>query len=166
MTGVGVELLGVIAVGIGMAALLYAGLHAARKAGLNLPRWLLPAGIGMAMIGYSVWNDYSWYGRAVDRLPEGSEVLMTGEARQPWAPWTYLAPVKVRFAALDPATITASGEGKRAEIMLVERRGQTLVVPQEFDCPAGKVRPARGDWMAAGPDDPAFAAVCGGEERG
>lgn len=166
MTGVGVELLGVIAVGIGAAAVLFAGLHAARKAGLDLPRWLLAAGIGLAMICYSVWNDYAWFGRAVDRLPEGAEILLVGEDSQPWAPWTYLAPVEVRFAALDPASITpGEGETRRAEIMLVERRGQTLVVPQEFDCAQGLIRPARGDWVAVGEGDPAFAAVCKGEEN-
>lgn len=165
MTGVGVELLGVIAVGIGAAALLFAGLHAARKAGLALPRWLLPAGIGLAMICYSVWNDYSWFGRAMDRLPEGSQVLMVGEDSQPWAPWTYLLPVPVRFAALDPASISSGGAGvTSARIMLVERRGQTLVVPQDFDCDRRMIRPARGEWTEAAPDDPAFAAICQGEE--
>ncbi|MDP5307220.1 hypothetical protein [Paracoccus spongiarum] len=161
MAGVGIELLGVIAVGIGAAALLFALMHASRKAGLSLPRWLLPAGIGLAMIGYAIWNDYSWYGRAVARLPAQSQVLMVGQGSQPWAPWTYLAPVTLRFAALDPATVRAGEAGVRqAQIMLVERRGPTLVVPQDFDCGRGMIRPARGDWTEAAPDDPALAAVC------
>lgn len=161
MTGIGTELLGVIAVGIGMAALLYALLHAARKAGLTLPTWLLPAGIGLAMVSYSVWNDYAWFGRATASLPQDTQVLLVGRASQPWAPWTYLAPVEVRFAALDPAQIR-DGEGgiRQAPIMLVERHGQTVIVPQHFDCAGGRIRPARGDWTAAAPDDPAFAAVC------
>ena len=161
MTGIGTELLGVIAVGIGMAALLYALLHAARKGGLTLPTWLLPAGIGLAMVSYSVWNDYAWFGRATASLPEDTQVLLVGRASQPWAPWTYLAPVEVRFAALDPAQIR-DGEGgiRQAPIMLVERHGQTVIVPQHFDCAGGRIRPARGDWTAAAPDDPAFAAVC------
>ncbi|MCF3974567.1 hypothetical protein [Paracoccus salsus] len=166
MMGVGVELLGVIAVGIGAASVLYAGMHALRKAGLDLPLWLLPAGIGLAMISYSIWNDYAWFGRAQDRLPQDAQLLLIGRDSQPWAPWTYLSPVAVRFAALDPATISNGAEGIRtARIMLVERRGQTLVVPQEFDCDAGLVRPARGEWTAAEPDDPAFAAVCEGEVK-
>lgn len=165
MSGIGVELLGVIAVGIGMAALLYAGQHAARKAGLRTPPWLLPAGIGLSMVTYSVWNDYSWYSRTAERLPEGSEILMVGRASQVWAPWTYLFPVEVRFAALDPTQIDAGSEPglRHAPIILVERRGQTLIVPQDFDCEAGRIRPARGEWAPAPGDDPAFAAVCGRE---
>lgn len=165
MTGIGADILGVIAVGIGMAALLYAGLHAARKAGLKPAPWLMPAGIGAAMVFYSVWNDYAWLPRTVDRLPAGAQVLMVGEATQIWAPWTYVVPVGVRFAALDPASVTdGTEEGhRRAQIMLVERRGQTVIVPQEFDCAGGLIRPARGDWAPAPGDDPAFAAVCGGQ---
>ena len=78
MTGIGTELLGVIAVGIGMAALIYALMHAARKAGLRLAPWLLPAGIGLSMVGYSVWNDYAWFGRATARLPQDTQVLLVG----------------------------------------------------------------------------------------
>ncbi len=164
MTGVGVELLGVIAVGVGMAAVLYAAMHALRKAGVVLPLWLLPAGVGLAMIGYSVWNDYAWLARAQGRLPEDTRMLLIGRDSQPWAPWTYLAPVAVRFAALDPATISDEVSGiRQARIMLVERRGQTLVVPQQFDCAEGRIRPAHGEWTPAGADDPAFALVCDGE---
>jgi hypothetical protein len=164
MTGIGTELLGVIAVGIGAAALLYALSHAAQKAGLKLASWLLPAGIGLAMVSYSVWNDYAWFGRATARLPQDTQVLLVGRDSQPWAPWTYLAPVEVRFAALDPAQIREGQGGiRQAPIMLVERRGQTIIVPQDFDCAGGRIRPARGDWTTATADDPAFAAVCAGE---
>lgn len=161
MMGVGVEIMGVVAVGIGAAAVVYAALHALRKAGVVLPQWLLPAGIGLAMIGYSIWNDYAWFDRARDRLPAGTRVLLVGDDSRPWAPWTYLAPVAVRFAALDPASIRADANGiRQAQIMLVERRGQTVVVPQDFDCAGGRIKPARGEWTPSGPDDPAFAAVC------
>ncbi|RNF33161.1 hypothetical protein [Paracoccus methylarcula] len=164
MTATGVELLGAIAVGIGVAALVYALMHGARKAGFSPPRWLLPACAGLAMIGYSVWNDYAWFGRAKAQLPEGAEMLAIGRDSQPWAPWTYLAPVAVRFAALDPARISETGAGrKRAEIMLVERRGPTTIVPQEFDCEKGVFSVAGAEWTAAEADDPVFSAVCQGE---
>jgi hypothetical protein len=161
MNGIGTELLGVIAVGIGMAAVLYAGMHAIRRAGFSPAPWLLPAGIGLSMVVYSVWSDYSWYSRAVDQLPDGAQILLVGRDKQPWAPWTYLVPVATRFAALDPASISDASQGTRnAQIMLVERRGQTVIVPQDFDCTGQRIRPARGDWMPAQSDDPAYATIC------
>lgn len=164
MTATGVDLIGAIAVGIGVAAMVYALMHGARKAGYSPARWLLPASAGLAMIVYSVWTDYAWLGHATAQLPEGTETLAIGRDSQPWAPWTYLAPVAVRFAALDPAQISEIGEGKRrAEIMLIERRGPTTIVPQEFDCSNGMFSVAGGQWAAAEPDDPAFIAVCKAE---
>ncbi|MDF3607719.1 hypothetical protein PE067_17185 [Paracoccus sp. DMF-8] len=161
MTGIGVELLGVIAVGIGAAAVLYAAMHALRKLGRIVPTWVLPAGIGLAMVSYSVWNDYAWFGRALDRLPDETQVLVVGRDSQPWAPWTYLAPVEIRFAAMDPATIRANADGTRhAQIMLIERRGATLVIPQDFDCEKGLIRLPRSDWSPSGRQDEALRAVC------
>ncbi|RMC36376.1 hypothetical protein [Paracoccus alkanivorans] len=164
MTGMGFELVAAITVGIGVAALLFAAMHAARKAGFSPPRWILPAGVGLSMIGYSVWNDYTWFDRARQQLPEGAELLAIGHDSQPWAPWTYLAPVVVRFATLDPGQISETGEGvKRARIMLIERRGPTRIVPQDFDCAKGMFSVAGGEWRKAETTDPAFGVVCEGE---
>lgn len=167
MDGIGAEILGVVAVGIGAAALAFAGLHAARKAGLDLPRWLMPAAIGLAMVIYSVWNDYAWSGRAAARLTPDQQVIMTGQGSLPWAPWTFVAPVTLRMAVLDGASLAAQPDGTRqARIMLVQRRGPTVVVTQGFDCAAGRIRPPGGDWAPAPDGDPALAAVCAQEIDG
>lgn len=163
MTGTQVDLIGVFVVAIGAAATLYAVLHALARAGVVLPRWILPAGIGLAMLSYAIWSDYSWFERATMRLPAGTAVLMEGRGSNPLAPWTHLAPPVVRFAALDPASMKDGADGiRRAEIILVERRTPTLVVPQDFDCARRMVRPPRADWTSAADDDPAFAMVCAG----
>lgn len=163
MNALSFELLGAIVAGIGAGAMIFALMHASRKAGFALPKWLLPAGIGLAMIGYSVWNDYSWFSRAQEQLPAGAEMLLVGKDNYLWAPWTYVAPVIVRFAALDPARISDTGENiRRAEIMLIERRRPTVIVRQNFDCAKGMISVAGGDWQKAD-DDPAIAIVCSGE---
>ncbi len=163
MTGIGADILGVIAVGIGAAALIYALMHALRKIGLIVPNWYLAAGIGLSMVSYSVWNDYAWFGRSVAKLPQGSVVLLSNEASQAWAPWTYLFPVVTRFTALDPATVRSIAPDRRsAEIRLIERRAHIIVVRPEFDCAQGLIKPPGGDWLPAG-DDIAFATVCGGD---
>lgn len=161
--GIAADILGVVAIAIGAAAVLYALMHALRRAGVDLPRWLLPAGIGAAMILFSVWNDYAWYGRMVDRLPPDTVVLVSGANSVPWAPWSYLAPITMRYATLDPATVTTAEDGVRsAQIRLTERRGPGYIVRQEFDCAGGRMRLPQGQWQVAAPHDPAFAAVCKG----
>ncbi|MDO5612166.1 MAG: hypothetical protein Q4G14_02860 [Paracoccus sp. (in: a-proteobacteria)] len=161
--GIAADILGVIGIAIGTAALLFALMHGLRKAGVDLPRWLLPAGIGAAMILYSVWNDYAWYGRMVDRLPPESEVLVSGKTSFPWAPWSYVVPMTVRYATLDRGSVTTGDDGVRhAQITLIERRGPGYVIRQDFDCAGGRMRLPQGEWQAAAPEDPAFAAVCKG----
>ena len=61
----------------------------------------------------------------------------------------------------DPASIQPGPDQTvSAQITLIERRGNTLVVPQDFDCAKGLIRPASADWQAVGKDDPAFRLVC------
>ena len=43
------------------------------------PRWIMPAGIGLAMLGFTVWNEYSWYSRVTDQLPASVEVATGSE---------------------------------------------------------------------------------------
>ena len=49
MNGMTWDIIGMLAVGAGIAALLYASSHALRKAGVALPRWIMPAAIGLGM---------------------------------------------------------------------------------------------------------------------
>lgn len=163
MPAMAMDLVGAIAAGLGVGALIFAMTHASRKAGIEVPKWVLPAGIGLTMICYSIWNDYSWLGRAKEKLPENAELVLVGRDSFLWAPWTYIAPVAIRFAAVDPATVEKSSENIRAaEIMLVERRRPTVIVRQRFDCVAGRISVGGTDWQNAR-DDPAFAAVCAEE---
>ncbi len=162
-SGLGADLLGTFAVAIGAAALIYALGHAARQVGRPLPRWVLPAGIGLAMIGYATWNEYSWASRVKDQLPEGIEVVAEGQARSPLRPWTYLAAPVARLAVIDPQAVKPERDGGAAQIvpvMLVERWKKSLTVEQGVNCETGETRPPDGVWQKAGPDDPAFRTVC------
>ena len=101
-SGIGRDLLGTLAVGGGAAALLYALMHAARAAGRPLPRWLLPAGIGLSMIAFATWNEYSWAARVKAQLPDRVAILAEGQVSSPLRPWTYLSAPTTRLALLDP----------------------------------------------------------------
>ena len=163
LSGLGSDLLGTFAVAIGAAALLYALGHAARRAGRPLPRWVLPVGIGLSMIGYATWNEYSWASRVRDQLPERVKVIAEGQMQSPLRPWTYLSAPTTRLALLDPQALKSDGQGAQiAQITLVERWKRSVTVEQGVDCVGGRIREPEGAWQAAPAGDPVFAAVCKG----
>lgn len=162
-SGIGWDLIGTLAVGVGAAALLYALMHAARAAGRALPRWLLPAGIGLSMILFATWNEYSWAGRVKAQLPDRVAVIAEGQIRSPLRPWTYLSAPTARLALIDRGAVTDDGQGAQiAQVMLVERWKRSVTVEQGVDCTGHRVRAPQGAWVSAPPNDPVLNAVCAG----
>ncbi|MFV0410193.1 MAG: hypothetical protein ACK5LJ_11010 [Paracoccus sp. (in: a-proteobacteria)] len=163
VSGLGYDLLGTFAVAIGAAALIYALGHALRRAGRPLPGWALPAGIGVAILAYATWNEYSWASRVETQLPEGYEVIARGETSSALRPWTYFAPPVSRLAVINPAALRGDGEGAQVlPVLLLERWKRSITVEQGIDCAGGKVRPPESGWVHADASDPSFNAVCGG----
>lgn len=164
LSGLGADLLGTFAVAIGAAALLYALGHAAKRAGRPLPRWVLPVGIGLSMIGYATWNEYSWASRVKDQLPDRVEVIAEGQVQSPLRPWTYLVAPTLRLALIDPAALRAAdAEGAQiVPVTLVQRWKRSVTVEQGINCTTGETRPPGADWQQAASTDPAFAAICAG----
>lgn len=165
MNGMGWDVMGVIAVGIGAAAVLYALRHALGKAGRSMAPWVLPGGIGLAMISFAIWNEYSWFPRVTDQLPPTMEVLVTGAGGKAWRPWSFVIPVTTRFSALDRAEVTTVDNQQRARIFLVERWARTMTLTLAVDCDAGKQGLVNNagqvnEWRTADPADPVVVALC------
>lgn len=141
-----------------------------------LPRWAMPAAAGAAMIGFSIFMEYSWFDRTTAEFPESVEVAFTHEARAAWRPWTYLWPLVDRFSAIDRASIRtheAAPEQRMANLLLFARWAGPKVVPVVYDCAAAQMAPlldtveydergavASADWAPVPPDDPSFSIVC------
>ncbi|WBU51991.1 hypothetical protein [Paracoccus sp. SCSIO 75233] len=163
LSGVGGDLLGVFAVAIGAAALLYALTHALRAAGRPLPGWVLPAGIGASMLIYATWNEYSWASRVKAQLPERVQVVSEGTGRSGLRPWTFLVAPTSRLALIDPDAVREGQDGAQiVPVILVERWKRSVTVEQGVDCAGGRTRAPNGDWQDAAAGDPAFAAICSG----
>lgn len=164
MSGMAWDILGMVAVGIGAAALAYAAMHALRKTGLKVAGWILPACIGLSMLSFTIWNEYSWYSRVRAQLPETVEVLETGTGGKAWRPWAFLVPMVNRFAVIDRAGLMQGADGmQRGQVLFVERWQPTRHVTLDFDCAGKRLRAVSGDsaseWQP-GANDPAFAAIC------
>jgi len=163
------ELVATFAAGISAAGL---ALIANHLTGGRLPRWFLPVAAGAAMLGYTVWSEYTWGQRTRAALPDGVEVLMTVEESRIWKPWTYLAPQTTRIMALDRRGVQSKPEAPGivlADLYLFQRWTPPAKRPQLVDCAEGRradvsaealADPSQAAWRSAGPDDPLMEALC------
>jgi hypothetical protein len=169
------DFISMAAVGVLVFCILYALNHLSGK---RLPKWLTPASIGVAMITYSIWNEYSWFDRVSSQLPDRVAVLDVGAAGAPWRPWSYVFPVISRFSALDTGAVLRSPgvpELVATDILLVQRWANTIRVPVAFDCKAAMRADLVGSaelapdgtltgatWVPVGQDDKMLQAACNG----
>ncbi len=161
-----------------IAAAALAGIaHLARRlSGWRLPRWLVPVAAGLGLIGFSVWNEYDWFGRVAAQLPEGVTVVWSQTEPNPMRPWTYLVPMTTRFVALDGRDISTHPANPALRLVRVYNFARWRPVTDGMmvvDCATarqvmltegvtiddtGKLTGA--DWVTAGPDDAFQQAAC------
>ncbi|MBK1669047.1 hypothetical protein CKO28_13495 [Rhodovibrio sodomensis] len=141
-----------------------------------LARWFVPVAAGAAMLGVTIVNEYTWYERTRDSLPDGVVVANVHRSQEMYRPWTYLFPYVDRFAAIDRASIRTHPDrpGQRIVQLLFYGRWQqprqaTIVV----DCARGlraRLTGAVGfgpdgelanvNWHKVAADDPVQRASC------
>ena len=148
-----------------------------RITGVNA-RWLIPASAGAAMLGFTLWNDYTWFDRQEAGLPPEVVVLDTYAHRAAIQPWTLAVPVVNRYRALDLRTLApVAGEADmvRGLVYLAQRYQPTFQTLQIVDCArgrradaatAGDGPPPEGEWFDLAPDDPLLATASDGGETG
>lgn len=159
-----------IAAGLLAGVLVFVARHATRKlSGRDLPRWLMPASAGLAMLGVTIWGEYVWFADAKAQLPEGAVVVQANADVAPWRPWTYLWPVTTRFVALDTtAARRPEPDLVAVNLYLVARWQQVRPVSVAYDCARsrqailGAGGLAGANWMAAGAEDAGLHAACAG----
>ena len=131
------DLIAMICAGAGVAGIF---LLLRKIVGARLPKWALPAVIGAGMLSYSVWSEYSWYGRVAAVLPDAVEIVSVPVDQSALRPWTYLFPPSTRFMALDRTVMQVSANNpsfRQTELMFVTRWQPTRRVPLAFDCDGG-----------------------------
>lgn len=72
-----------------------------KLSGNRLPKWLISASAGAAMLGYLAFYDYTWYEFKSSQLPPEAEVIATSSPKSFLRPWSYItAPVNA-FTVFD-----------------------------------------------------------------
>ncbi|MCV2866194.1 hypothetical protein [Defluviimonas sp. WL0075] len=163
------ELVAMVIAGVGAAGAL---LLVARIFRWKLPKWAVPATVGLAMFAFAVWNEYDWYPRVRDELPESVRIVSAPGSSAAYQPWTYAFPIVRRFVAIDLGAAIHSETAPRqfvAPVMFVERWAPIRQLPFAFDCeggrrsdvfPGGRIEDT--EWLTPGPEDDLLAAACAG----
>ncbi len=128
------ELIGTIVAGVAAALLVWALNRTLRG---RLPKWLIPASAGAAMLAATISSEYSWYDRTVATMPDGMVVAQTIKETAFFRPWTYTAPFISRYVAVDqPSTRTHPNHPdlRLVDLVFYGRWTRTAKVPMLFDC--------------------------------
>lgn len=167
------ELIGTILAGVATALLIWA-LNRLLKG--RLPKWLLPAGAGAAMLIATISSEYGWYDRTTRTMPEGMVVAQTVEEAVIYRPWTYAVPFVTRFIAVDQGTMRTHPQQPNqriVDLVIYGRWSRTAKIPVLFDCGTsqradivdGVEFGANGEvlnatWIEVGANDPVLQTAC------
>jgi hypothetical protein len=143
---------------------------------VRLPKWIVPAAAGAAMLGYAIWSEYSWFPRVSAALPDTVVIASQNAESAWWRPWTYLAPLTSRFIAVDRGSIRThdAAPGQRlVDVLLVARWQGAVAVPVLYDCPGARRADLIGgadfaadgtvadaEWRELDASDPVLRAAC------
>lgn len=168
-----VELIATVFAGIACAGL---ALLLNVVTGRRLPKWVMPVAAGAGMIGMTISNEYTWFNRTAERLPDGVEIAVTVEEQSWWRPWTQVWPYTKRFAAVDTGTARRNEnlpDQRLADVYFFGRWSPVNRAPMAFDCAVaqsallidGAVFDTDGtitnaSWQAMPADDPLLKLVC------
>lgn len=132
------ELIATFAIGFAGAGLM---LFTNMLTGKRLPRWMTPVMAGAAMIGFTIFNEYSWFHRTANALPQGVQIAKTVEQKMLYRPWTYVVPYIDRFIAIDILSLKQNKKfpnQRILDLLVYGRWAPTSRIRAIFDCKNGK----------------------------
>lgn len=168
-----IELIATVFAGIACAGL---AMLINRLTGRRLPNWITPIAAGAGMLAMTISNEYTWFDRTADELPEGIEIALTVENQSWFRPWTQFYPYIERFVAVDVGTARTNAalpDQHMADLYFFGRWSPINQAPMVFDCGTrqsallidgadfaedGTITNAQ--WSDVPEDDPILAIVC------
>jgi len=167
------EIVGIIAIGLGSASVLFAGFKIFRR---TPPKYLIPLISGGGMVLFSLFNDYDWGPRAISGFPEGVIVAEEIETSTGLRPWSYIFPVVEQLVIFDKDKVRR--HAKKTNLVMIESvlMSRYLKAQEQFhliDCVDGKRLdlvagiemdddglPINGEWRKLEPSDPMLVHGC------
>lgn len=147
-----------------------------RATGRRLPKWLVPAGAGAAMLATAISNEMAWFGNVTGNLPETMVVAQSFENKSFYRPWSYVVPYVDRFVALDQASVRTHPQQpdmRMADLYFFARWMPADTLSLLADCAGQRHAPLTGavtfnadgsisgaSWSKAAADDAFLALLC------
>jgi hypothetical protein len=172
----GLELIAAIIAGFTLGGMVWI---LRRWTGERLPKWIVPLMGGLGLIAFTVWSEYDWFARVQAELPEGVAVVNAPKETMPLRPWTFLAPLTIRFTAIDHRVTATHPDnpdlrvareiayrrwgGTAERLVIVDCAGtrQALLTPAITPGADGELLGA--DWVTVAQDNGFQQAVCQGD---
>lgn len=92
------NLIATVFAGLGTAGVGLLAYSISRK---RLPKWIIPIGAGVGMLGYQIYAEYTWFDFKQTQLPRSSVVVSSETHSIAWKPWTFVFPMTTVFTVLD-----------------------------------------------------------------
>lgn len=105
------------------------------------PNWLIPVAAGAGLIGFTIWSEHNRFARVSAELPPELEIVAVEDEAMPLRPWTYLKPIKMRFAALDHRKTLTHPQKEGLRLVTVYSFARWKPVTEglmAIDCPGGR----------------------------
>ncbi|MCW9045381.1 MAG: hypothetical protein OQK35_03520 [Alphaproteobacteria bacterium] len=110
-----IEIISIITIGLGIGGTILLAFKLFRK---TPPRYIVPLSAGLAMIVFTIWNEYAWFPRTVDQLPSDVIVVRELPASSILFPWTLIVPSVESFIIMD--TLKVQRHKTHTDFVMVE----------------------------------------------
>ena len=138
--------------------------------------YLVAAAAGM--LGFAVYDEYSWYDRAAAGMPTTHQVVRSYGTSVAYQPWTYAVPRIYKFDAVDTTSVLSNPKAPDlllVKVLRVTRNVSSEAVTTLVECPQSRFAeitpqttfdevglPTNADWQSLDDHPNMRAVVCKG----
>lgn len=114
----------------------------------RLPRWTMPVVVAITIVGFQIFEEYTWYPRIKTQINSDYVVMQEIRPKQFWRPWSYIAPTVTNVTVVNKANMRALDEHPEYNIGMMTSLsylGASSDYPFLFDCNQLRFGPYRKD---------------------
>lgn len=129
------EIIATVIAGLGSAGIVLSARLLIKK----LPKWLVPAGAGLGMLGFQVYSEYTWFEHTRSMLPKTATVVASTGVPAFYKPWSYYHAPVLKFITVDKNNVspTDTPDILQTNLYFFERREPAQTMSILVNCKDG-----------------------------